>query len=162
MIQTHMLMLCRFDDALLELLSTSLMTKDPEASDISVHRLIQEKYREYLAPSDEVTYQSVTPGNKQSTAADGDRPTTQRTHDKLYLCFTSAAELLVHFFPEQNQGRLLRPQFGLCKKYAGHVIALCDRSEQFHFKARAKGDMESFCRLAQSCAWYIPPRFFFL
>ena len=108
---------------MVELLSTSLIDKDPDTLSMSIHRLTQELYREFM------------------------------TSERRYECFRASAKVLVELFPKHEKGRSLRNQFSACRKFINHALTLSERCRELSLRAQNQGDMEDFCRLAASCTW---------
>ncbi|KAJ5729079.1 Tetratricopeptide-like helical [Penicillium malachiteum] len=113
------------EDALSELLNMSLINREPDTQLLSVHRLIQFEFRDYIG-------------------ADGRQK-----------AFTTAAEQLYSKFPKQINGVSLRNENEECKKYAQHVLSLCAHWQFYQFPLEKPGNFDSFTRLLTNCAWFL-------
>lgn len=114
-----------FDEYLMPLLGSSLITNDETTDHLRIHRLVQDEFRGWL------------------------------TVHQRYQAFLHASWLLFEAFPKQAHGLPLRNEWPICKQYVQHVMTLCTRYEQYKFAPANKGDFEPIARLLASCGWYL-------
>ncbi|KAF2759934.1 hypothetical protein EJ05DRAFT_315492 [Pseudovirgaria hyperparasitica] len=112
-----------YDNAMQELLSASLVHRAAGANSISIHRLIQREFRNFMSI------------------------------DQLYSSFLDSATLLHKAFPKQINGNSLRNESVQCKKYIEHALFLCRQWQTYKFKPRTPGDFLTFTRLMTNCGW---------
>jgi hypothetical protein len=113
----------RFDEALLPLLTYSLIKRDPETGALSLHRLIQSGFIDWLG------------------------------RDKAYDSFLSAVKILHLYFPKQAKGVGMRKEWKSCNEAMSHVLALNSCYRQNRWPARNPGDYDAFLELINSCGW---------
>lgn len=113
----------RFDDALEQLLDSSLIGRDPDNGTMRIHRIVQERYRIWLGQEKRREY------------------------------LLAVARLLCKAFPKSVNGLAMRNEWHICQKYIPHVLALCSRFSEDKVKLRTPGEFDDFTALLTSCGW---------
>ena len=113
------------EDALEELIDFSLINREPETQALSIHRLIQFEYRDYIG-----------------------------AHERL-RSFLTVSEQLYYKFPKQINGVSLRNDWVECKKYAQHILMLCAHWQRYRFETIPPGGLGLFIKSLTNCAWYV-------
>lgn len=111
------------EDGIEYLLLTSLISQEPETTDLSVHRVLQEEYRKWLGP------------------------------DRRLASFRRTSKLLLNAFPHQKDGRSMHLVWSVCRKYISHVVTLADLFKRMFYKDLAQEDFHDFIELCSYAAW---------
>jgi len=119
------IMKCRVEDGIESLLLASLISQDPESTDLSVHRVLQEENRKWLG------------------------------YERRPASFKKASKLLLNAFPHQNDGQSMHPVWFICRKYISHVVALADLFEMNSYKDLPPEQFHDFIELCLYAAWYV-------
>ncbi|KAJ5710647.1 hypothetical protein N7488_004803 [Penicillium malachiteum] len=107
------------------IISLSLVRKDYESENYSMHRLVQSVFFSYLSPPDQ-----------------------QRI-------FEDACWLLYWAFPHQINGRPMIPKWPKCALYMNHVDRLNERFRKLKNGTRVLQPTMIYCRLLCNFAWYV-------
>lgn len=113
----------RVDDAIQNLLSASLLTRDPLTEKYRVHRLLQQQFRDWLGEE------------RRETA------------------YYNAARLLFEAFPKQVNMQTLHPFWPTCKQYIQHVASLGGNILKYKYNDLPWSRLETFVMLSSNAAW---------
>ncbi|KAK0646749.1 hypothetical protein B0T16DRAFT_169053 [Cercophora newfieldiana] len=117
-----------FDEALLPLLNFSVVQRDGDTGSLSLHRVAQERFLEWLG------------------------------RDKAFETFRSAAKIVNAAFPKQAKGMGLRNEWRACNIAVSHVLALSACYRKHRWAPVFPGDYETFIDLIKSCGWFLMER----
>ena len=115
-----------FGEALEQLLTASLVKREPSTGMLFIHRLIQDEYRNFIGKDEQQTY------------------------------FCLASTLIYAQFPKLINGLPLRNHWSTCKLYIEHVLVLCLRYQDLKFSATSEDELNVFLDLSCSCGWWVP------
>ncbi|KAM0543151.1 hypothetical protein ACHAPJ_012493, partial [Fusarium lateritium] len=113
------------DEAIQNLLSASLMVRDPITNSYRIHRLVQKGFRDWLGTS------------RRETA------------------FINASRFLFECFPKQVHMQTLHPYWPACKKYIQHVASLSYNVRKLKLQGLPWPSLSTFVQLSSNAAWYL-------